>query len=218
MQFLKILLATYIKVKHTATEIKANCCHIPFKRALNMFALFSKILSMLFFAAYSKNVGNMQVILSPAYRAPGSHFGDLLAVLAVTGVVNRNMPRLWLNASSTSWVNGVPVMWPYPEADAQWMRYLQDQKNITFEVAADASICTLLGYEAVRNAVRGIVLYEEERSLDALKWVAVSAAGIYDGIPATAAMLEQHKCIAALPVVFKVPPASSFSNDLAVYA
>ena len=188
--------------------------------APKIFGFFPTILSMLFFAAYSKilPVGNMQVILSPAYRAPGSHFGDLLAVLAVTGIVNRNMPRLWLNSSSKSWVSGVPVMWPYPEADAQWMKYLQNEKNISFEVAADASICTLLGYDAVRTAVKGIVMYEENPSLDALKWVAVSAAGIYDGIPATAAMLEQHKCIAALPVVFKVPPASSFSNDLAVYA
>ena len=37
-----------------------------------------------------------------------------------------------MNASSTSWVNGVPVMWPYPAADATWLHYLTTVKGINF--------------------------------------------------------------------------------------
>ena len=173
-------------------------------------------LGFLLFAASS--LGSMQVIVSPAYKEPGGHFEDILALLSLTGIVNRDVPQLWLNSSSTSWVSGVPVMWPYPEADVHWLNYFKEQKNISFQVAADASLCTLFKYEAVKSAVKGVVMYEEESSLDALKWVAVSAAGIYDGIPVTPVMQQQHKCLATLPVVFTIPSAASFSDDLAVYA
>ena len=36
-------------------------------------------------------------------------------------------------------------------------------------------------------------MYEDSTTLDAVKWAAVSAAGLYDGVPATAAMVKQHK-------------------------
>eukprot|EP00729_Bicosta_minor_P018098 gene18098-28067_t len=36
----------------------------------------------------------------------------------MAGLTNRDSPYLWLNASSESTQAGVPVMWPYPTADA----------------------------------------------------------------------------------------------------
>ena len=76
-------------------------------------------------------------LLSPAYMAPGSNFNDLLALLSVTGLANRDQPRLWLNSSAASWA-GVAVMWPYPQADVHWLAYLKQTKGVNFEVAADA--------------------------------------------------------------------------------
>ena len=70
----------------------------------------------------------------------------------------------------------------------------------------------------VRGTVKGRVMYEDSTVLDGLKWAAVSAAGIHDGVPCTAAMVAKHPCLAALPVLFTVPPAASFGDDLDVYA
>ena len=105
-------------------------------------------------AAASPRLG---ALLSPSYISPGSSFGDLLAVLAATGLANRESPNLWLNSSATAWVNGVPVMWSYPEADSTWLAYLKQAKNIEFETAADAKLCTLFGHPAVSAAVKGLV-------------------------------------------------------------
>ena len=157
-------------------------------------------------------------LLSPSYISRGSSHGDLLAVLSLTGLANRDSPTLWLNSTATGWINGVPVMWSYPQADSTWLPYLTQTKGIEFELASDARLCTLLGNTAVGAAVKGLVMYDDSVVLDALKWAAVSAAGIYDGLPATAAMVKQHACLQKLPVVFTIPAATTFSTDLAVYA
>eukprot|EP01051_Picozoa_sp_SAG22_P024828 SAG22_NODE_7064_length_780_cov_1.099853_1_plen_233_part_10 len=163
-------------------------------------------------------------LLSPSYiveAGPGvkaSTHGDLLAVLALTGLANRAAPTLWLNSTATGWVNGVPVMWSYPQADTTWLAYLEKEKGIGFERAKDAQLCTLLGNKAVAAGVKGLVMYEDAVVIDALKWAAVSAAGIHDGLPVTAAMVQQHSCLQGLPVVFTVPAAETFAgSDLAVY-
>ena len=96
-----------------------------------------------------------QALISPAYFTSGSNdtFGDVLATLAVTGLANRGESYLWLNASSTSWVNGVPVMWSYPEADATWIPYLAKSKGLEFTVAKDAKLCTLLADPRLKPAL-----------------------------------------------------------------
>jgi hypothetical protein len=53
----------------------------------------------------------VDVVLSPAYP---THYPELLAVLALSGLANRDRPTLWLNSSSPSTqCCDVPVMWPY---------------------------------------------------------------------------------------------------------
>ena len=64
-------------------------------------------------------------------------------------------------------------------------------------------------------------MYGESRGageLNALQYAAVSAGGIHGGVPATAAMLAKHSCLAKLPVLLTIPAASTFADDLAVYA
>ena len=162
-------------------------------------------------------------VLSPAYMGSagsGPLHCDLLATLATAGLANRNHPTLWLNSSSKNWLGEAwgAVMWPYPQADATWIPYLRQSKGVEFEVARDAELCTLLSHAAIRRAVNGLVVYEESAALNALKWAAVSAAGLHDGVPATRAMLDKHTCLASMPVVFTIPPAATFTDDLAVYA
>ena len=161
-------------------------------------------------------------VLSPAYMGtagPGPQHCDVLATLATAGLANRDHPALWLNSSSKGWVSGFPaVMWPYPQADRTWIPYLEKTKGVEFEVASDAELCTLLSHARIRHAVKGLIIYEESATLNALKWAAVSAAGQYDGIPATHAMLTKHACLAPMPVLFTIPPATNFADDLAVYA
>ncbi len=164
-------------------------------------------------------------LLLPAYQAPGSSFAELVAILAATGLANRNAPSVWLNSSAPSWVRGgVPVMWPYPPADAEWTAYLSVHRNISFRVAPDAGLCTLLSDAKVAPAIRGLVVYDDPDAapagtdgLDGLRWAAVTAAGLYSGVPVTAALRAAHAdCLQHLPVVFTVPPASSFADNLAV--
>ena len=108
-------------------------------------------------------------LLSPSYidegipgvKGSASTHADLLAVLALTGLANRAAPTLWLNSTSKGWVNGVPVMWSYPQADSTWLAYLEKEKNISFERAKDAKLCTLLSNTAVAAAVKGLVMYED---------------------------------------------------------
>lgn len=161
-------------------------------------------------------------VLSPAYMGAagsGPQHCDVLATLVTAGIANRNHPALWLNSSAKGWVSGFPaVMWPYPQADKTWIPYLEKTKGVEFEVASDAELCTLLSHAPIRQAVKGVILYEESATLNALKWAAVSAAGQHDGIPATRAMLAKHACLTPMPVLFTIPPAATFADDLAVYA
>jgi hypothetical protein len=159
-------------------------------------------------------------VLSPAYFAAGEGYktGELLATLSLTGLANRDNATLWLNSSARAWRTATPVMWPYPQADVTWLTYLKEFKGVDFEQTANAKLCTLLTHPSISPAVKGVVLYEDSVVLDALKWVAVSAAGIHDSVPVTAAMRQKHSCLAALPVALSLPSASTFANDLAVYS
>lgn len=107
-------------------------------------------------------------------------------------------------------------MWPYPDADAAWIEYFEQAKSLDFEPAADASLCTVLEFAPVRAAVRGLVLYDGS-SLDALQWVAATAAGLYDSVPVTTAMKNTHPCLGRLPVLYEIPTAATFRSDLGVY-
>ena len=180
------------------------------------------MLAHLQLALLSLCTGQGPTVLSPAYMGdagPGPQHCDVLATLVTAGLANREHPALWLNSSSKGWVGGFPaVMWPYPQADKTWVPYLEKTKGVQFEVASDAELCTLLSHTPIRRAVKGVVMYEESATLNALKWAAVSAAGQHDGIPATRAMLAKHACLAHLPVLFTIPPAATFADDLAVYA
>lgn len=170
-----------------------------------------------FLAAAPGGDTNSAVVL-PEYHAPGSPFEDVLASLSVAGVVNRKGAYLWLNSSSTGWINGVPVMWPYPDADVTWLQYLKTTKHLDFAVLKDASLCTLLSDRRIAGLVKGVVMYESSRVIDALKWLAVTAAGLMDAVPVTAEMVARHACLSQLPVVQTLPRASAFGSDLAAYA
>ena len=112
-------------------------------------------------------------LISPSYLASGASHPELLATLSLTGLANRDVPRLWLNSSATGWVNGVPVMWSYPQADATWIPYLRETKKLNFQIAPDASLCTLLTHPEIANVAKGLILYETSQRLNALQWAAV---------------------------------------------
>lgn len=156
-------------------------------------------------------------LLAPSYMGPGAGFADVLALLTMAGLANRDTPSLWLNASAPSWSNGAPVNWPLPSADAHWLRYLEQTKGIGFDPAKDAALCTILADARVGQKVKGVIAYEPSSVLDALQYAAVSAGGLHDAIPATPAMMKKHACLAVLPVVLATPSASTFVDDLAVY-
>lgn len=111
-----------------------------------------------------------EVLLAPAYLAPQATFSDVLALLAITGLANRAAPQVWLNASSESWIEGVPVMWPFPQADPIWWNYLQEMKNVTFDVAPNAELCSILSDPRVESHVKGIIVYVE-----ACTWLSVGS-------------------------------------------
>ena len=82
-------------------------------------------------------------------------------------------------------------------------------------------LCTLLAHPSVAAAVKGRVMYGASRGageLNALQYAAVNAASIHGGVPVTTAMLAKHSCLAKLPVLLSIPAASTFADDLAVYA
>ena len=75
-------------------------------------------------------------LLAPSYLGPGAGFADVLALLTMAGLANRETPSLWLNASAPGWSNGAPVNWPLPGADAHWLRWLEQTKGIRFDLGS----------------------------------------------------------------------------------
>ena len=169
-------------------------------------------------------------LVSPDYVGvgPDVSFADALAILALAGLANRDAPTLWLNTSATPlfpsgprpphYPHGVAVDVWYPGADAVWREYLGKVKGLgEFDVAKDSRLCTLLGDARLQTVPKGLVLYEASAELDGLQWAALTAAGLYDGLPVTSAMIARHSCLQTLPTVFALPGASSFQVDLDVY-
>jgi hypothetical protein len=153
-------------------------------------------------------------ILSPAYPPD---YNDNLLALTLSGIVNRETPQLWLNASSPAPGMGyVAVNWPYPQADETWVTFLKEKKQMVPTVLPDASVCTLL--KPFIQHVKGVVLYEESSAINSLKFLAMTAGGLYDSLPVTAEMQQMHECLRNLSTAFTIPPASSWDSDLHAYA
>lgn len=94
-----------------------------------------------------------------------------------------------------------------------WEKKLQQR----IQVLPNRSLCGLLQIPEVAAVVKGVVVYEDSTEIDALRWIATTAAGMYDGIPVTAAIRSECPCLQSLPVVFKVPTADTFDADLDAY-
>ncbi len=141
---------------------------------------------------------------------------SVVALLAFAGIANRERPRVFMNSSSESWATDTPVMWSYPEADSTWISYITEEVGIQFE-HSNGSLCAILEKdETLSSSIRGIVMYEKSDRIDALKWLAVSASGLLDGIPVTASLLSRWtSCLGHLPVLMTIP--SNFSDDLEAY-
>eukprot|EP00928_Gymnodinium_smaydae_P081596 TRINITY_DN65081_c0_g1_i1.p1 TRINITY_DN65081_c0_g1~~TRINITY_DN65081_c0_g1_i1.p1 ORF type:complete len:558 (-),score=43.42 TRINITY_DN65081_c0_g1_i1:151-1824(-) len=155
-------------------------------------------------------------LVSPAYPQA---YDEALTILALTGHANREFPLLWLNASSQAPAMTVPVMWSYPEADQHWLAYLAQEKAINFRRISDASLCSVLQeVKAMKtDVVRGIVTYEESPNVNALPFLAVTAAGLLDALPVSEALRLRSPCLQQMPVLLQIPAASTFSSDLAAY-
>eukprot|EP00038_Savillea_parva_P013494 m.211122 g.211122 ORF g.211122 m.211122 type:complete len:610 (+) comp25378_c0_seq1:200-2029(+) len=165
--------------------------------------------------------GGVGFHIVPAYIPPSAPTNEtyeaVLAMLAMNGLANRDAPTLWLNASSTSWVEGVAVMWSYPAADATWIPHWAKRLGESADVLPNADLCTVFGVPAVAAAVKGVVLYEASAEIDALRWVAATAAGLYDAVPMTTLLRASNPCFAQLPVALQLPSAASFATDLDAY-
>ena len=55
------------------------------------------------------------------------------------------------------------------------------------------------------------------QTINALKYLAVTSAGLHDALPVTAAVLTANPCLAKLTTVATLPPASQFATDLDAY-
>lgn len=149
-----------------------------------------------------------------------SDYSEWLGVLAVQGLCNRAGPRLFLNSSyQAPGKPGIPVMWPFPEADGHWIEYLQQQRNLTFQTSSgcDGSLCSVL--TAARQAgiadnIKGVVVYND--SCEAAKFLATTAAGLFGGVPVSREWMRAHPCISQLlpTTVYTVP---DFASDQAAY-
>jgi hypothetical protein len=129
----------------------------------------------------------------------------------------RERPSLWLNASSESW-EGITVNWPYPAADATWLEYWKRKLKQPATVLEDAGVCTILTQvPSAAAAVKGVDAWEPSDRIDALQWIAATAAGLLDAVPATTSMIAANPCLASLPVVLVLPLAETFSTDLDAY-
>ena len=109
---------------------------------------------------------------------------------------------------------GVAVNWPYPPADATWIDHFS-RKLGPPKLLPDAAICTILSsVPAAAAAVKGVVVYEASKRIDALQWIAATAAGQLDAVPVTQEMLTANPCLSRLPVVLRLPLVSTFATDL----
>lgn len=107
-------------------------------------------------------------------------------------------------------------MWSFPAADETWVPYLAHEKGLDFEPAATQGICGALDALSAlpgRNPARGLVLYND--TTEAAQFLAVTAGGLLDALPASPGLLARLPCLAAhLPAVYTIPP---FETDAAAY-
>lgn len=69
----------------------------------------------------------------------------------------------------------------------------------------------------VKKNIEGVVLYEETETINALKYLAVTTAGLHSGLPVTTQLLAANPCLKTLATLATIPPASQFATDLDAY-
>ncbi len=133
---------------------------------------------------------------------------ERVAAAAVQGLANRGGPRVYLQPGESCWcMNPKRAALPAEVAARcrsmadEWIHYGQTVHGLKFEPVADLGALVA----KVRDAVRGVVLYDASYPGDFE--IALTQAGLLDGVPLTAAMREANPVLRALPIVFDTAAA-----------
>ncbi|ARN56420.1 GxGYxYP domain-containing protein [Sedimentisphaera salicampi] len=107
-----------------------------------------------------------------------NYFEQKLA-MAVQGLMNRTDARLFCNTRST---------WYYPQADSEWINYLENEKGFNF--AQIKSLNQLIELASEEGVINGLVLYNPYIADLAEMQMAQTLAGKENLLPVTPSMLN----------------------------
>lgn len=119
------------------------------------------------------------------------HYEEQALVFALQGLVNRDLPRLFLDVGSDDFDN--------PESSQQW-RSVLESGNFTPEVAFDTSLppdlCALIAHFLEVTAGGAIIYASDGFSI----YPALTLSGLHGHLPVSEAILEEHTCLRQLPI------------------
>lgn len=143
----------------------------------------------------------------------GVSYDEECLIYALQGLVNRDVPRLFLDTRA--------LFWQYRPADQFWMGYLAEKKGHRF-IPLEGLGPAIAHF---RQQVKGVVLYDPGR--DASRYVALTLAGLRDLLPVTEAILRRETpalrgvhgwtedCFRGMPVVEDL--RGRFADDASAY-
>lgn len=124
---------------------------------------------------------------------------ELVAAVALQGLANRTAPRVFLQTGQKCWAtsfkgHGVQEQ-NYRGADDVWIEYYRQSHGFCFEALPTIDALA----EKVGPLLKGVVLYKD--AADAGFPVAITLAGLKNGVPVTESLLKATPHLAALPVL-----------------
>jgi len=147
------------------------------------------------------------VLMGVAQAAVGSDFiyfstdlgalpGDqVLAVLAVQGIVNRDSPTLFVNTHTLHPWQAENPKWFRNEWDATWLS-IYASRGYTYDTVT--SLSALLALPAVQSKLTGLVEYNSTGAGGSAPWIAMTIAGVEDRVPVTPAVVSAVPGISTL--------------------
>ena len=119
------------------------------------------------------------------------------------GLVNRHAFNSSSPRANPLFVDSIELFNQFPGADRYWARYLEHNKNFTFNNLTNGGVNFFLNtvLQSAGDIIGGVVLYDgTPPEPDATRYLALTLCGLESLLPVTPALRTAHSVLASLPV------------------